>query len=278
MCGIMLKVESLWHYYSRGEEQVAAIQGLSLGISPGEFVVVLGHNGSGKSTLAKHFNALLLPSKGKITVNGLDTADEENLWNIRQQVGMVFQNPDNQLVATVVEEEVAFGPENIGLPPTQIYQRIDEALSMVGMNEYRNYAPHLLSGGQKQRVAIAGIIAMRPKVLVLDEPTAMLDPQGRREVMDTVLKLNQQEGLTVVHITHFMEEALHADRVVVMEQGRVAMQGKPMEVFLQVERLKELSLDVPQMVHLAHLLRQEGLEVPQQIMTVEQMEQWLVNY
>ncbi len=257
---------------------MTALKGVNLDIASGEFMVILGHNGSGKSTLAKHLNALLLPGKGSVTVDGLDTAAEENLWEIRQRVGMVFQNPDNQLVATVVEEDVAFGPENIGLPPEQIRSRVTEALELVSMSDYRHYAPHLLSGGQKQRVAIAGIIAMRPSVLVLDEPTAMLDPRGRKEVMETVVKLNRQEGLTVVHITHFMEEAVAADRVVVMEEGRVAMMGKPLEIFLQVERLKELSLDVPQVVRLAHHLRQEGLDIPRNMMTVEEMAEWLSRY
>lgn len=274
----MIKIDNLWHYYHRGEEEVPALKGVDLDIAHGEFIVVLGHNGSGKSTLAKHLNALLLPGKGRVTIDGLDTADDDKLWEIRQKVGMVFQNPDNQLVATVVEEDVAFGPENIGLPPQQIRDRITEALEMVGMSDFRHYAPHLLSGGQKQRVAIAGIIAMRPSVLVLDEPTAMLDPQGRKEVLDTVVKLNRQEGLTVVHITHFMEEAINADRVVVMDQGQVSIQGPPVDVFLQVDRLKQLALDVPQMAQLAHLLRGEGINVPENIMTVGQMEEWLSKY
>ena len=235
----MIEVKNLEHQFLNpqgGYQQ--ALKGVSLHIGQGEFVAIIGHNGSGKSTLAKHLNALLLPDQGTVTIDGLDIKDKENLWKIRQQVGMVFQNPDNQLIATTVEEDVAFGPENLGIEPLKIRQRVDEALASVGMSEYKNRAPHLLSGGQKQRVAIAGVVAMRPKVLVLDEPTAMLDPLGRKEVMDTVVKLNREEGLTIVYITHFMEEAVLADRVVVMENGLIEMDGSPREIFSQVQKLK----------------------------------------
>lgn len=271
----MIEIRDLWHKYRRGDDEITALRGVNLTVNQGEFVVVLGHNGSGKSTLAKHLNALLLPTSGSVYINGMDTKEERYLWEIRQQAGMVFQNPDNQLVATVVEEDVAFGPENLGLPPEQIRERVREALALVGMSDYRHYAPHLLSGGQKQRVAIAGIIAMRPSILILDEPTAMLDPQGRKEVMDTVKRLNREEGLTVVHITHFMEEAAIADRVVVMEQGKIVMDGTPRQVFSQGETLKKLRLDVPQVVQLAQALRAEGVAVPENILTVEQMLQWV---
>lgn len=244
---------------------------ISLEIEAGSFVAILGHNGSGKSTFAKHINALLTPTAGKLWVDGLDTGDPENLLNIRGKVGMVFQNPDNQIVASVVEEDVAFGPENLGLAPQLIRQRVDEALRAVGMAEKAQSAPHMLSGGQKQRIAIAGIIAMRPEIIILDEPTAMLDPVGRAEVMDTVVKLNREQGITVVHITHFMEEAVHADRVVVMEGGRIIMQGRPREIFRQVARIKQLGLDVPKMTELSYLLRQRGVKVPDDTVTVGEM-------
>ena len=271
----MIKIDNLWHKYRRGGEEIKALKGVNLSIEPGQFVVVLGHNGSGKSTLAKHLNGLLLPTSGKVYIDGLDTEDEELIWEIRQKAGMVFQNPDNQLVATVVEEDIAFGPENLGLPPETIRSRVDEALKAVGMEEFRYFAPHLLSGGQKQRVAIAGIVAMRPSILVLDEPTAMLDPQGRAEVMSTITKLNKEETLTVVHITHFMEEAINADRIIVMEQGNIVMEGSPQEVFLKIDQLRKLRLDAPQMVQLANLLRKEGFPIPNEIMSVEEMLQWV---
>jgi energy-coupling factor transport system ATP-binding protein len=268
----MIEIRNLMHKYRLGNNQeLTAINNLSLTINRGEFVAVLGHNGSGKSTLAKHLNALLLPTEGKVLVNGMDTADPNNLWHIRQQVGMVFQNPDNQLIATTVEEDVAFGPENLGIPPEKIRQRVDEALNMVGMADFAQKAPHLLSGGQKQRVAIAGIIAMRPQYLVLDEPTAMLDPSGREEVMKTIRKLNKEEGLTLVHITHFMEEAVFADRVIVMEAGEIVLEGKPREVFSQVSVLKKLRLDVPPITELAYLLNRDIPDLPKDIMTVEEM-------
>jgi len=272
---MMIKIDNLWHKYRRGGEEIKALKGVNLSIEPGQFVVVLGHNGSGKSTLAKHLNGLLLPTSGKVYIDGLDTEDEELIWEIRQKAGMVFQNPDNQLVATVVEEDIAFGPENLGLPPETIRSRVDEALKAVGMEEFRYFAPHLLSGGQKQRVAIAGIVAMRPSILVLDEPTAMLDPQGRAEVMSTITKLNKEETLTVVHITHFMEEAINADRIIVMEQGNIVMEGSPQEVFLKIDQLRKLRLDAPQMVQLANLLRKEGFPIPNEIMSVEEMLQWV---
>jgi len=234
-------------------------------------LAVIGHNGSGKSTLAKHFNALLLPHRGSVSVNGMDTRDKECLWEIRRQVGMVFQNPDNQLIATTVEEDVAFGPENLGVDPVQIRKAVDESIVSVGLTPYKTRAPHLLSGGQKQRVAIAGIVAMRPNYLVLDEPTAMLDPSGRKEVMETVTRLNKEEGLTVIHITHFMEEAVFADRVIVMEEGQIALEGTPREVFSQVEKLKEMRLDVPQMTELRDSLVREGIILPPGILTVEEM-------
>jgi energy-coupling factor transport system ATP-binding protein len=268
----MIQVIALEHSYQGGEAgTVKAVNGVSLTIEKGEFVAIIGHNGSGKSTLAKHLNGLLLPTGGQVLIDGLDTLNPENIWDIRRRVGMVFQNPDNQLVATTVEEDVAFGPENLGLPSPEIRNRVDEALELVRMSEFKNKEPHLLSGGQKQRVAIAGVIAMRPDYLVLDEPTAMLDPQGRQEVMATVLRLNKEEGLGVVHITHYMDEAVNADRVIVMENGEIELEGKPREVFAQVSRLKKLRMDVPQMTELASLLRQGGLAAPEDVLTVEEM-------
>lgn len=244
---------------------------VSLEIHEGEHIAVLGHNGCGKSTLAKHLNALLLPTAGTVEVDAVDTANEADLWTIRQMVGMVFQNPDNQLVATTVEEDVAFGPENMGIEPAIIRQRVDEALNAVGMTAFKDKGPHLLSGGQKQRVAIAGIIAMRPKYIVFDEPTAMLDPIGRQEVMDTIHYLNKQEGLTVINITHFMEEAVQADRVVIMEHGKIVLSGKPKEVFTQVDLLKKMQLDIPPIAELAALLHKEDKNIAADIMTIEEM-------
>ena len=241
-----------------GETPLPVFSGLNLEIEEGSFVAVLGHNGCGKSTLAKHMNAILLPSGGSVTVFGLDTRQEENLIPIRRQVGMVFQNPDNQIVANVVEEDVAFAPENLGIPTEEIRRRVDEALKQVGMYEYREHAPHLLSGGQKQRVAIAGVIAMRPKCIVLDEPTAMLDPQGRRDVMEIVTRLNREEGITVVLITHHMEEAAQAGRVIVLDRGRIALDGPPKEVFSHVQTLHDLGLRTPETVELCWALHAEG--------------------
>ncbi|SMB83663.1 energy-coupling factor transport system ATP-binding protein [Desulfonispora thiosulfatigenes DSM 11270] len=268
----MIEIRNLTHkYISVNDHTTTAVDNMDISIKSGEFVVILGHNGSGKSTLSKHLNALLLPSEGQVLINSLNTSDESKLWDIRQQVGMVFQNPDNQIIATIVEEDVAFGPENLGIEPIKIRQRVDEALKMVDMYEFRDKAPHLLSGGQKQRIAIAGIIAMRPKCLVLDEPTAMLDPSGRKEVMETIVKLNKEEGLTIVHITHYMEEAVLADRVIVMEAGKVVLEGKPKDVFLEIETLKDLRLDVPPITELAVLLNKELPNISRDILTIDEM-------
>ena len=246
------------------------LDGVSLSVHRGEFLAVLGHNGSGKSTLAKHFNAILLPREGRVLVDGMETTDEDRLYDIRQTVGMVFQNPDNQIVATIVEEDVAFALENMGVPPAEIRQRVDDALRSVGMYQFREHAPHQLSGGQKQRIAIAGIIAMRPKCIVLDEPTAMLDPRGRAEVMRTLRELNRNHGITVALITHYMDEAAQCDRVVVVDRGKLLLDGTPREVFRQVDRLKGVGLDVPQVTELMHELRQAGLEVREDIITEEE--------
>ncbi len=267
----LLKAEHLDYIYNEGEEdQRQVLFDIDLKVKPGEFVAVLGHNGSGKSTLAKHFNAILLPAGGTVYVDGIDTRDEEKLFDIRRRVGMVFQNPDNQLVATIVEEDVAFALENLGVPPAEIRERVDDALRTVGMYEYREHAPHQLSGGQKQRIAIAGVIAMKPACIVMDEPTAMLDPKGRREVISTVKTLNQENGTTVVLITHFMDEAVQAGRVVVVDNGRILMDGPPREVFSQVELLKSVGLDVPQAAELAFELRQSGIPMPGDILTEEE--------
>ncbi len=266
----LICVEGLEHTYNAAQAgALLALDQVSLTVAPGEFVAIIGHNGSGKSTLAKHLNALLLPTAGKVTVKGMDTREAKQLWQIRRTAGMVFQNPDNQLVATMVEEDVAFGPENLGIPPAEIRQRVDEALQVVDMADYREYPPHALSGGQKQRVAIAGVIAMRPECVILDEPTAMLDPGGRAEVMHTIQRLNRQEGMTVVLITHFMEEAAGADRVIVMDRGRVVMEGPPPAVFARVEELRAIGLDVPQVTELAHQLRAAGLAVPPTVLSVD---------
>lgn len=248
-----------------------AINEVSLQIGKGEFLVILGHNGSGKSTLAKHMNALLLPSGGKVYVDGIDTSDINNTWEVRSRAGMVFQNPDNQLVATIVEEDVAFGPENLGVNAQEIRERVDDSLKAVGMYEYRKHAPHLLSGGQKQRVAIAGILAMRPKCVILDEPTAMLDPSGRKEVIKTIKDLNKSMGITIVLITHYMEEAVEADRIIVMDQGKVMMEGKPKEVFSKVPMMKKIGLDVPQVTELAYELNKNGIKLPLDILTIDEM-------
>ena len=253
-----------------GRETFAALDGVTLDIEAGSFVAVLGHNGSGKSTLAKHMNAVLLPTGGKVYVDGMDTWDEEVLLEIRRRVGMVFQNPDNQIVANVVEEDVAFGPENLGVPTEEIRRRVDAALKAVGMESFLLHAPHNLSGGQKQRIAIAGIIAMEPKCIVLDESTAMLDPSGRREVLDTVRRLNQEKGITIVLITHHMNEAAMADRVVVMDDGHVVMDGKPREILTRMEDLRAIGLDVPHTVELLHGLREDGFDVPLDALTVEE--------
>ena len=253
-----------------GREAQTALREVHLTIEKGSFVAVLGHNGSGKSTLAKHMNAVLLPSGGTVTVDGMDTRDEALLLEIRRRVGMVFQNPDNQIVANVVEEDVAFAPENLGVPSAEIRQRVDEALKTVGMYEYREHAPHLLSGGQKQRIAIAGVLAMKPRCIVLDEPTAMLDPRGREEVVTTVTRLNREQGITVVLITHHMNEAVGADRVIVMHQGGILADGSPREVFSQVELLRQAGLDVPQTTDLLYELRKRGWPVPIDALTPEE--------
>lgn len=248
-----------------------AVNDVNLDIEAGQFVAVLGHNGSGKSTLAKHLNALLLPTEGTLWVDGIDTSKEPELWKIRQRAGMVFQNPDNQIIGTVVEEDVGFGPENMGVPTEKIWERVDESLKKTGMTSYRYHSPNKLSGGQKQRVAIAGVMAMRPKCIILDEPTAMLDPNGRQEVLEAVRELNKQEGVTVILITHYMEEVVHADQVYVMDSGEVVMQGTPKEIFSEVEKLKEYRLDVPQVTLLAHELRKAGLDIPAGILTKEEL-------
>ena len=269
----MIKLNHLTHifYKESTKQEVKALDDVSLEIHEGEHIAVLGHNGCGKSTLAKHLNALLLPTEGTVEVDAVDTASEADLWTIRQTVGMVFQNPDNQLVATTVEEDVAFGPENMGMEPSIIRKRVDEALEAVGMQEYKDKGPHLLSGGQKQRVAIAGIIAMRPKYIVFDEPTAMLDPLGRREVMETMQQLNKEERITIINITHFMEEAVLADRVIVMEHGRIVLSGTRKEVFTHVDLLKRMQLDVPPVVELAALLHKENKQIAADLMTIEEM-------
>lgn len=269
---VVIKCEDLHYRYEPADEGgVEALSGIDLEIAGGEFVAVIGPNGSGKSTLAKHFNALLLPTEGRVLVAGRDTRDPDLLWEVRRSAGMVFQNPDNQLVATVVEEDVAFGPENLGVEPEEIVRRVESSLDAVGMLAQREHAPHELSGGQKQRVAIAGILAMEPEILVLDEPTAMLDPYGRREVLETVIDLNRQKGITVVFITHFMDEAVRADRVVVMDKGKVVLQGPPREVFGQIDVLHSIGLDVPQIAEVARRLRDMGVDVPLGVLTVDEL-------
>ena len=256
---------------SENQEETIAINDVNLQITEGEFIAILGHNGSGKSTMAKHMNALLIPTDGKMLVNKMDTSDMNNLWNIRETAGMVFQNPDNQLVATIVEEDVAFGPENLGVPPEEIRKRVDEALERVGMSEYKKHAPHLLSGGQKQRIAIAGILAMQPKCIIFDEPTAMLDPSGRKEVLDTIIDLNRNYGITVILITHYMDEAAKADRIVVMDKGKLILDGKPRDVFSNVEKMKNIGLDVPQVTELSYELQKVGINIDTRILDVNEM-------
>ncbi len=256
---------------SENQEEKIAINDVNLQITEGEFIAILGHNGSGKSTMAKHMNALLIPTDGKMLVNKMDTSDMNNLWNIRETAGMVFQNPDNQLVATIVEEDVAFGPENLGVPPEEIRKRVDEALERVGMSEYKKHAPHLLSGGQKQRIAIAGILAMKPKCIIFDEPTAMLDPSGRKEVLDTIIDLNRNYGITVILITHYMDEAAKADRIVVMDKGKLILDGKPRDVFSNVEKMKNIGLDVPQVTELSYELQKVGINIDTRILDVNEM-------
>ena len=267
----MLAVESRDARYQYPDDPAYAVDGVSFTVNPGEFVAILGHNGSGKSTLAKLINALFIPGEGSVIVCGIDTRESARVIDVRRSAGMVFQNPDNQLVATIVEEDVAFGLENLGTPPDQIRKRVDEALAMVGMGEFASAAPHKLSGGQKQRVAIAGVLAMRPRMIIFDESTAMLDPSGRREVMQIVRMLNRQEGITVLWITHFMEEAVGADRVIVMDEGKIVMEGKPREVFENTTQVRGHGLDVPAMTELAAQLRAEGIELPSGILSVDEM-------
>lgn len=267
----IVSVKDVSFEYVTEDSTFKAIDNLTLNVKQGEFVVVIGHNGSGKSTLSKNLNAILMPTKGDICIDGLNTKEEEHLWDIRQTAGMVFQNPDNQIVATIIEEDVAFGPENLGIEPVEIRKRVEEALKSVGMYELRDRQPHLLSGGQKQRVAIAGIIAMKPKCIIFDEATAMLDPSGRKEVMKTIKRLNKEENITVMHITHFMEEAVDADRVIVMEKGRKVLEGTPKQVFSKVEKLKSIGLDVPYMTELSKDLKDEGIDIEGDILTVDEM-------
>ena len=267
----IVEVNNISFEYITEEESFKAIEDLSLEIKKGEFLVIIGHNGSGKSTLSKNLNAILMPTKGNILIDNMDTRDEEKLWDIRQTAGMVFQNPDNQIVATVVEEDVAFGPENLGIEPAEIRKRVDESLKSVGIYELRDRQPHLLSGGQKQRVAIAGIIAMKPKCVIFDEATAMLDPSGRKEVMSTIKRLNKEENISVIHITHFMEEAVDADRVIVMEKGKKILEGTPRQVFSKIDMLKNIGLDVPYMTELSKELNKEGLNIDSDILTVDEM-------
>ncbi len=279
----MIKVEDLAFEYIRRDEEGnvesinRAIDGVSLEVQKGDFVAILGANGSGKSTLAKHINAILYPSEGSIWVNGLNTSEEKNIWDIRQTAGMVFQNPDNQIIATVVEEDVGFGPENLGVPTEEIWERVEQSLKSVGMLEYREKSPNKLSGGQKQRVAIAGIMAMKPQCIVLDEPTAMLDPNGRKEVISTIRSLNQKEKVTVILITHHMDEVTYADKVFVMDHGKVVMQGTPREVFSRVDEIKKYRMDVPQVTELAFELKNAGLSLPEGILTVEELVQVLTE-
>ena len=262
-----------YRYDENGRIQEAshAVRSVDLDIEAGQFAAVLGRNGSGKSTLAKHMNALLIPTEGVLWVDGMDTCQESELWKIRQKAGMVFQNPDNQIIGTVVEEDVGFGPENMGVPTEDIWKRVDDSLKAVGMTAYRYHSPNKLSGGQKQRVAIAGVMAMRPRCIVLDEPTAMLDPNGRKEVLKALRELNQKEQVTVILITHYMEEVVYADKVFVMDQGELVMQGSPREIFSRVEEMKKCGLDVPQVTMLAHELRKSGLKLPEDILTREEL-------
>ena len=277
----MIKTDKLVFEYAKRDEEgniigkSRAIDEVSLDIEPGQFIAILGHNGSGKSTLAKHMNALLVPSDGTMWVDGMDTKEDEHLWDVRQSAGMVFQNPDNQIIGTVVEEDVGFGPENLGVPTEEIWQRVEDSLKAVGMIEYRHHSPNKLSGGQKQRVAIAGVMAMRPKCIVLDEPTAMLDPNGRKEVLRSVMELRKREHITVILITHYLEEVVDADHVFVMDHGHVVMQGTPREIFSQVDTLKHYRLDVPQVTILADELRKRGLDIPAGVLKKEELVEML---
>lgn len=267
----VINIKQLCFRYLNEEtnEEVPVLQGINMKVKKGEFLAVLGHNGSGKSTLAKHLNAILLPSSGEVNVLGIDTRDESKLYDIRKRVGMVFQNPDNQMVANIVEEDVAFAPENLGVPRDEIRKRVDEALSAVNMTQFKQHAPHMLSGGQKQRIAIAGVLAMEPDILVLDEPTAMLDPSGRKEIIETVKRLNREKGMTVVLITHYMDEAVQADRVIIIDNGEIRLDGKPNEVFPQVEKLKGFGLDTPQATELIYLLNRDGFDFNPEVLDSE---------
>ena len=277
----MLETKNLTFEYIRRDEEgnvegiTTAVDDVTLNVNRGEFIAILGHNGSGKSTLAKHFNALLYPTEGTVIVDGMDTKDGAHLWDIRREAGMIFQNPDNQIIGQVVEEDVGFGPENMGVPTEEIWTRVDEALEAVGMTEYRKASPNRLSGGQKQRVSIAGVLAMHPKCIIMDEPTAMLDPKGRAEVIRAAPTLNKEEGITILLITHYMEEVIDADRVFVMDKGRVVMQGTPKEVFSRVEELTDLRLAVPQVTLLAHELRKAGMKLPEGILTRRELVKYL---
>ena len=274
--GIVRAAKLVYEYIRRDEEENIeevnrAIDGLDVDIQKGDFVAVLGHNGSGKSTFAKHINGLLMPTEGTVWVSDMDTRDEEHLWDVRKTAGMVFQNPDNQIIGNIVEEDVGFGPENIGVPTEEIWKRVEESLKAVGMTAFRLQSPNKLSGGQKQRVAIAGVMAMKPQCIILDEPTAMLDPNGRREVIKAVHELNRPEGITVLLITHYMEEATEADRIIVMDEGRIVMDGRPKEIFSRVRELKEHGLDVPQVTELAYELKEAGMPLSDGILTREQL-------
>lgn len=268
----IIKIENLCYSYMGDEdtEPTPVLKNIDFTVTQGEFVAVLGHNGSGKSTLAKHLNAILLPTSGKVTVDGIDTSDENKLYDLRQRVGMVFQNPDNQMVATIAEEDVAFAPENLGLPSEEIQKRVDYALDAVNMTKFKNHAPHMLSGGQKQRIAIAGVLAMEPDVIVLDEPTAMLDPSGRAEVMQTIKRLNKEKNITVVLITHYMDEAVQADRVVIIDKGEIKMQGIPRDIFPQVSKLKSFGLDTPQSTILASILKKEICDLDENVLNAKE--------
>ncbi|MBR5248632.1 MAG: energy-coupling factor transporter ATPase [Lachnospiraceae bacterium] len=273
----IVKAKDVVYEYIRRDEEgniegiLKAVDGVSLDIRQGQFIAILGHNGSGKSTLAKHMNAILYPTEGTVWVDGKDTKDEEELWNIRQTAGMVFQNPDNQIIGQVVEEDVGFGPENMGVPTKEIWERVEESLKVLGMYKYRKHSPNKLSGGQKQRVSIAGVLAMHPKCIILDEPTAMLDPNGRKDVIRAVRALNDVEKITIILITHYMEETIYADKVFVMDDGKIAMQGTPREIFSQVDALKSLRLDVPQVTLLAYELKKRGVDLPDGILTIEEL-------
>ena len=264
-----------YEYLSDDNKKSIGLDGISFSVNKGELISILGHNGSGKSTLAKLLNAQFVPTDGEIEIFGINTKDEEKIWNIRQKCAMVFQNPDNQLVATVVEEDVAFGPENLGIDPVEIRQRVDEALKIVEMGDYKKHSPHMLSGGQKQRIAIAGVLSMKPEVIIFDESTAMLDPIGRKDIIDTILKLNKEENKTILYITHYMEEAVLADRVIVLNEGKIEFDDSPKKVFSNVERLRELGLSVPQVTELSYLLKNEGIEIPTDILTNDEMIEFL---